>query len=90
MTDSRALLLTGPPGSGKTSLILDAVKHLRQGAGGFYTREIREAGKRVGFEIVTLAGERAILSHHRFSSPYRMGRYGVDVGVLPSMLGRAS
>ncbi len=77
-----ALLLTGHPGCGKTTLIRKVVERLGGKAGGFYTAEIREAGKRVGFELVTLEGERAVLSHVRFHSPYRVGQYGVDVEAL--------
>ena len=82
MVIPKALLLTGPPGSGKTTLIQHAVERLGGRAGGFYTREIREKGTRVGFEIVTLEGERAVMSHVRFRSPHRVGRYGVDVEAL--------
>jgi len=32
-------------------------------AGGFYTEEIRERGQRVGFRLVTLAGETVTLAH---------------------------
>ena len=78
----KALLLTGVPGSGKTTLVLEAVKSLGHRAAGFYTTEVREAGKRTGFEIVTLDAQRALLSHVRLSSPRRVGRYGVDVAAL--------
>ena len=47
------LLLTGPPGVGKTTLIQHLAKELESCAG-FYTEELREGGKRVGFDIVTL------------------------------------
>ena len=51
-------------------------------AAGFYTREVREGGCRVGFEIVTLAGEVAWLSHVDFPGPLRVGKYGVDLTGL--------
>ena len=59
-------------------------------AAGFYTREVRVAGQRVGFEIVTLDGEVAWLSHVDFPGPHRVGKYGVDLSglhrvALPSM-----
>eukprot|EP00090_Calanus_glacialis_P008041 TRINITY_DN16394_c0_g1_i1.p1 TRINITY_DN16394_c0_g1~~TRINITY_DN16394_c0_g1_i1.p1 ORF type:complete len:177 (-),score=42.17 TRINITY_DN16394_c0_g1_i1:25-555(-) len=47
------LLLTGPPGVGKTTLIQHLAKELENCAG-FYTEELREGGKRIGFDIVTL------------------------------------
>jgi nucleoside-triphosphatase THEP1 len=48
-------------------------------AAGFYTREVREHGKRLGFEIVTLAGQSALLSHIDFPGPLRVGKYGVSL-----------
>ncbi len=78
----RVFLLTGPPGSGKTTLLQEIIPQLGGRAGGFYTTELREQGRRVGFEIVTLEGERGLLAHVRFASPHRVGHYGVDLGSL--------
>ena len=33
----------------------------------------------MGFKIITLAGEEAMLSHVNIASPFRVGRYGVDL-----------
>lgn len=71
------LLLTGRPGAGKTTVITRLAALLGQRAAGFYTQEIRAVGRRVGFEIVTLGGKQAVLAHVNFSSPFRVGRYGV-------------
>ena len=46
---------------------------------GFFTRELRERGRRVGFEIETFAGERALLAHIEIKGTPRVSRYGVDV-----------
>jgi nucleoside-triphosphatase len=46
---------------------------------GFITRELRQSGRRVGFEIKTLAGESGVLAHTDIKSRHRVGRYGVDV-----------
>lgn len=78
----RALLLTGRPGVGKTTLLKALVTDLGAHCGGFYTEEIRERGGRVGFRIRTLDGETAILSHVRHPGPHRVGKYGVDVAAL--------
>jgi nucleoside-triphosphatase len=75
-------LLTGQPGTGKTSLVKQAVAAMRGRAGGFYTEEIRSRGVRQGFRLVTLGGETAILSHVKIDSPYRVGKYGVDIESL--------
>jgi nucleoside-triphosphatase len=76
----RVWLLTGPPGVGKTSVIRQAVTRLA--AGGFYTEEMRESGGRQGFRLVTLDGRSAMLAHIELKSPYRVGKYGVDVASL--------
>lgn len=78
----RAILLTGPPGVGKTTVVRLIVAGLGERAGGFYTEEIREGMRRVGFRIVTLDGQIATLAHVHSQSPYRVGRYGVEVGEL--------
>jgi len=41
---NQKLLLTGRPGSGKTTLIKRVVNDLAQPAGGFFTQELHEAG----------------------------------------------
>jgi nucleoside-triphosphatase THEP1 len=43
------ILVTGRPGSGKTTLIESVVREFAMDAGGFTTGEIREAGVRRGF-----------------------------------------
>jgi nucleoside-triphosphatase len=75
-------LLTGPPRAGKTTLIKQVVGEFRGKADGFYTEEIREHGDRVGFRLVTLDGRDIVLSHVDFKSPYRVGKYGVNVAGL--------
>jgi len=75
-------LLTGRPGTGKTSLIRQIVVGMRGKAGGFYTEEIRSRGIRQGFRLVTLDGQSAILAHIDIHSPYRVSKYGVDIDSL--------
>jgi nucleoside-triphosphatase len=76
------ILLTGPPRCGKTTVVQKVVARFPGRARGFYTREVREQGGRVGFEIVTLDGQVALLSHVDFSGPYRVGKYGVSLENL--------
>jgi nucleoside-triphosphatase len=75
-------LLTGQPGTGKTSIIKQATSEVKGKAGGFYTEEIKSQGIRQGFRLVTLEGQTAILAHIYFHSPYRVSKYGVDVDSL--------
>lgn len=78
----RAYLLTGRPGSGKTTLIKEALRKSKIAAGGFYTEEIRVDGVRQGFRIVTLDGRIATLAHANLRGPRRVSRYGVDTSSL--------
>lgn len=75
-------LLTGRPGTGKTTLIKKTLSLLILQAGGFYTEELRVAGIRKGFKIVTLDGSEAVLSHCDFKTEIRIGKYGVDLQAL--------
>jgi len=78
----KVCLLTGKPGCGKTSLIKKLVSEADIPSGGFYTEEIRQGGERLGFRLVTLSGEEAVLAHTSFSKRYRVGKYGVDIASL--------
>jgi nucleoside-triphosphatase len=81
----RAILLTGRPGCGKTTVIHKTIALIDRPTGGFYTREIRQAGKRQGFEIVTMDGRRAILAHVDIPGPHRVGKYGLDLSTLEKL-----
>jgi nucleoside-triphosphatase len=84
------LLLTGPPGCGKTTAIRRLVEQLGDlRLAGFYTQEIREQGQRVGFEAVSLSGRRALLAHVRSRSQHRVGRYGVEPEQLEPLVQEA-
>jgi len=77
------ILLTGRPGVGKTTVIKKIVRALGERAGGFFTEEIREKGKRVGFAIEALGGRRGILAHKKIiKSKFRVGRYRVNLAGI--------
>ena len=76
------VLIEARPGAGKTTAIGRLADLLREDGvplGGFLTWEMREGGRRVGFEIETFAGERALLAHVDIEAPTRVGRFRVDV-----------
>jgi len=75
-------LLTGIPGSGKTTVVREAIARSKIKAGGFYTQEIRSGGIRQGFRLTTLDGQDAILAHINIASHRRVGKYGVDIENL--------
>lgn len=87
-------LLTGRPRIGKTTIIQKFTRQCPVSMGGFFTCEIREHGMRVGFAIEAIrswnqkhqdgSGEkyRAVMAHINCPSPYRVGRYGVNVSAI--------
>jgi len=81
----RTVLLSGRPGVGKTTLIKKLIAALPGQSGGFYTQEIRQKGRRVGFEIVTLEGQHATLAHVGVPGLPRVGKYGVYVGNVDTI-----
>jgi nucleoside-triphosphatase THEP1 len=86
----RHILFTGRPGCGKSTLIERIVRRLETPKTGFFTREIREKGRRTGFSIDTLDGQKGVLAHRDIRGPYKVGAYGVDLEeferiAVPSM-----
>ncbi|XP_051945564.1 cancer-related nucleoside-triphosphatase isoform X1 [Xyrauchen texanus] len=87
------VFLTGVPGVGKTTLVkkvYEAVVSSGVTVNGFYTEEVRERGRRVGFDVVTVSGERGRLSRVSAESTtdrreYRVGQYVVDLQSFESV-----
>ncbi|KAE8664228.1 Nucleoside-triphosphatase C1orf57 isoform 2 [Hibiscus syriacus] len=92
----KCLLVTGPPGVGKTTLIMRICESLKLSnpnikLQGFYSQEIRQGGERVGFEVVTLDGRRGQLASSAISSPEAhrwpaVGKYRVDIAWFESLV----
>jgi nucleoside-triphosphatase len=82
----RVLLLTGNPGVGKTTVLTKAVDALKEKGycvGGMISREVREGGTRVGFEILDLnSGRRGWLAHVNQRSGPQVGKYRVNMEDL--------
>jgi nucleoside-triphosphatase len=79
---NQMIFLTGRPGCGKTTLIRCLLEEYPGDVGGFYTQEIREGGRRKGFEIITMDGQRGILAHVDIQSAQRVGKYKLDLLTL--------
>lgn len=79
------IIITGKPGTGKTTLIKRIKNHLEEkGAriGGIFTPEIREGKKRTGFEMVDImTSEKGILAKRGGPGP-RVGSYGVNLETI--------
>jgi nucleoside-triphosphatase len=81
------ILITGPPGIGKTTLIKRIAHDLWYlNPAGFFTEEIRAEGVRKGFSLVSLDGRMATLSHTDIVSRDRVGKYGVDIAAFEDFL----
>jgi nucleoside-triphosphatase len=81
------ILLTGVPGCGKTTVVVNLAQRLGdRRMAGFVTEEIRENGKRTGFQARTLRGERALLASLHHNSWVSVGRYGVDVESFEALV----
>ncbi|CAO2609368.1 Cancer-related nucleoside-triphosphatase [Lemmus lemmus] len=81
------------PGVGKTTLIQKASEVLQSSGvpvDGFYTQEVRQGGRRIGFDVVTLSGARGPLSRVGSQPPpgkpeCRVGQYVVDIASFEQL-----
>lgn len=82
------ILITGRPGSGKTTCIRKLAANLGQYRPvGFYTEEMRSHGIRSGFRIATLDNARSgILARINAEGPHRIGKYSVDLVAFDRFL----
>ena len=85
----RVLLLTGNPGVGKTTVLMKTVNALKENGScvsGIISREAREDGTRIGFEILDLSnGRSGWLAHVNPKSGPQVGRYRVNMDDLNSI-----
>ena len=79
---AKNILLTGPPRCGKSTVIEKLVQQIQRPLIGFFTREIIEKGRRVGFSIITLDGREGVLAHEGSKNKRRLGKYGVHIDEL--------
>jgi nucleoside-triphosphatase len=89
----RILLITGSPGIGKTTVLMKTVGILKEkgfSVGGMISREVREAGIRIGFEILDLKSEdRGWLANVNQKSGTTLGRYHINLNDLETIGAKA-
>lgn len=78
------ILITGPPGCGKSTVIQRTIEQIPSARlAGFYTKEIREQGRRTGFEMIGLrTGKPVLLASEHSESELRLRRYGIELAGL--------
>jgi len=88
-TLKRLMFVTGPPSIGKTSVLLRSVNGLRNrgyAIGGMISREVREGGVRVGFEIMDFSTEeRGWLAHINQPTGPKISKYRVNLTDLEAI-----
>jgi len=89
----RLLFVTGRPGIGKTTVLLNAAEELKAKGyivGGMISREGRQDGSRVGFEIINFkTGEKGWLAHINQPNGPQVSKYKVNQEDLDSIGVRA-
>lgn len=85
-TEKRVFLITGAPGSGKTTVLSKTVEALKGhgvSIGGMISREARDSCAREGFEVIDLnSGKHGWLAHvHQKTGP-QVGKYRVNLSDL--------
>ncbi len=82
----RLIFVTGPPSVGKTSVLLRSANGLKNRGyliGGMISREVREGGVRVGFEIMDFStGQRGWLAHVNQPAGPKVSKYRVNLTDL--------
>ncbi len=83
---NRIFLITGRPGIGKTAALMRTVNKLKNkgyNVGGMLSREVRENGRRVGFEIIDLStGNKGRLAHLNQPTGPQVSKYKVNLDDL--------
>ncbi len=90
---TRIWLITGDPGSGKTTVISKVILKAKTHGftvGGVLTREVRNHGERTGFLLLDIASEESssLASTERMPGP-RVGKYRVNLKTLATLAQKA-
>jgi nucleoside-triphosphatase len=86
---TRIWLVTGDPGSGKTTVVSKVILKAKTygfTVGGVLTREVRSHGERTGFNLIDISSEESsiLASTERQPGP-RVGKYHVNLSTLSTL-----
>ena len=85
-TEKRILLITGAPGTGKTTVLSKTVEALKGhgvSIGGMISREAKDGCNRLGFEVIDLnSGKHGWLAHVDQKTGPQVGKYRVNLSDL--------
>jgi nucleoside-triphosphatase len=86
---TRSILITGQPGIGKTTVLLNSIETLKKmgyEVGGMISREVCEGGVRVGFKIIDIhTGQQGWLAHVNQPKGPQISKYRVNLGDLKTI-----
>lgn len=90
---TRIWLVTGDPGSGKTTVVSKIILKAKTygfTVGGVLTREVRSHGERIGFNLLDISSEESstLASTERQPGP-RVGKYHVNLSTLSKLAVKA-
>ncbi len=80
------ILISGKPGVGKTTLLFKLFNQFRDFSVGFFTKEIRKNGKRVGFKIVTSYGFEGVFARKGERGSKVYAGYTIFIDVLDKVV----
>lgn len=74
------IFITGPSGTGKSTMIQEIIRELDIKIEGISTPDIRKGGRRVGFKLVDLkTGEEGVLAHVDQKEGPKLSKYRVNL-----------
>jgi len=83
LMSSNNIFITGPPRSGKSTMVSQIIDELGLNVEGLRTPDIRENGKRKGFKLLDIkTGEEGILSHVDQQEGPKVSKYRVNMDDL--------